>query len=100
MSIIEILQIALPLLLYLAGVILLVMLIILCVKLLKTMNKIDNIVDDVDKKVKSLNGVFSVIDFFTDKISSVTDIIVNKITKFVIGFGKRKYNKKEEDEYE
>ena len=98
MSTLEFLQVLLPILLYFAGLVLLIVLIVICVKLIKVMDKVNLIVDDVDKKVKSLNGLFSVIDFFTDKISSVTDKIVTKITDFVIGIGKRKYNKKEREE--
>lgn len=98
MSFLELLQIILPLLLYTAGVVLLIVLIIICIKLVKTMNKIDSIVDDVDRKVKSLNGIFNVIDFFTDKISSLTSTLVDKITNIVIKMGKNKYNKKEEEE--
>ena len=98
MTVLEFFQALLPLLLCLVAIVLLVILIILCVKLIKTMNKIDSIVSDVDEKIKSLNGIFRVIDFFTDKISSITDTVVNKITKWVIGFGKRKYNKEEEED--
>ena len=61
------------------------------------MNKVDRIIDDVDKKVKSLDGVFSLIDFCTDKISSLTNNLVDRLTNLVIGFGKKKYNNKEDE---
>lgn len=98
MGVLEFLQVAMPLFLYLAAIVLLIVLIIICIKLIKLMDKVNEIADDVDKKVKSLNGIFNVIDFFTDKISSITDKVVTKITDFVIGIGKRKYNKKERKE--
>lgn len=100
MSTLEILQVVLPLLLYVAAITLLIVLIVLCIKLVKTLNKIDGIVEDVNKKVKSLNGVFNFIDFCTDKISSVTNKVVDKVTGLVIKLGKKKYNKKEEEDYE
>jgi len=100
MTFIEAMQVSLPLLLYLAGIILLVVLIILCLKLIRTMDKLDRIVDDVDRKVKSLNGIFNVIDFCSDKITSITNKFVDKISNLVMGIGKRKYNKKEEEDYE
>ena len=53
----------LPIVLYILGSILLVVLIILGVKLIITMNKIENVVDDINTKVKTLDGFFSVIDF-------------------------------------
>ena len=43
-------------LLYVLGSILLVVLIILGIKLINTMNKINVVVDDINKKVKSLDG--------------------------------------------
>lgn len=97
MTFLETMQVTLPLLLYLVATVLLIILIILVIKLIKTMNKIDKIVDDVDRKVKSLDGVFSIIDFCTDKISSVTNKLVDRLTKLVIGFGKKKYNDEEEE---
>ncbi len=100
MSFVEILQLILPLLLYVAGFVLLVVLIIFCIKLIKTLNMIDSIMLDVEKKVKSLNGIFNVIDYFTDKISSITDIIVEKITNWVLRLKHKKYNKEEENEDE
>ena len=98
MNLLQSLENILPILLYIAGFALLIVLIIFIIKLIKITNKLDILLDNVDIKVKSLNGIFNVIDFCTDKISSITDKIVDKITKFVISIGKRKYNKKEEDE--
>ena len=57
----------LPIILYTLGSILLVVLIILGIKLIITMNKITIIADDINTKLKSLNGVFSVIDLTTDR---------------------------------
>ena len=52
MTFLEVLEVSLPLILYVAAIVLLTTLIILCIKLIKTMNKVDRIIDDVDKKVK------------------------------------------------
>ena len=97
MTFLEVMQVSLPLILYVVAIVLLIVLIVFCVKLLKTLNKINNIVDDVDKKVKSLDGIFSVIDFCTDKISLMTNKLVDRLTNLVIGFGKKKYNDEKED---
>jgi hypothetical protein len=98
MTFVEFLETLLPILLYTAGITLLVVLIIIGIKFIGTMNKLDDIVDDVDKKVKSLNGVFHIIDTTTDKISILTDKVVDVISAFVIKLFKKKYNKKEEEE--
>lgn len=100
MTFVEVMQVSLPLILYLVAIILIIILIVLCVRLNKTMNKVDEIVDNVDKKVKSLDGVFGFIDFCTDKVSVMTNKIVDNVTNLVMHVTKKKYNKKEEEEDE
>lgn len=82
----------LQLLLYVLGSILLVVLIVLGVKLIITMNKIENIVDDINGKVKSLNGIFSVIDMTTDKLALLSD----KTISFISDMIKKIFNKRKE----
>ena len=73
----------LPIVLYILGSILLVVLIILGVKLIITMNKIEDVVDDINTKVKTLDGFFSVIDFTTDKLAMLSDRVVDTISSFI-----------------
>ena len=82
----------LPIILYILGSILLVVLIILGVKLIVTMNKIEDVVDDINTKVKTLDGFFSVIDFTTDKLAMLSDKVVETITSFI----KKLFRRKEE----
>ena len=63
MEILDVLQV----ILYILGSILLIVLIILGIKLIITMNKIENVVDDINVKVNKLNGIFTIIDLTTDK---------------------------------
>ena len=100
MKFVEILQTSLPLFVYLALFILLIALIVLTIKLVLTINKLNVVVDDVNKKVKSLDGIFGLIDFATDKITLVTNKFVDKLSNMVIDMKKKKYNKEEEDENE
>lgn len=86
---------ALPMILYILGSILLIVLIILGIKLIITMNKIEKVVDDINGKVKSLNGLFSVIDFTTDKLANLSDKVVDTISSFIRKIFKKK--KVEED---
>ena len=81
---------ALTIVLYVLGSILLVVLIILGIKLIITMNKIEDVVDDINAKVKSLNGLFSVIDFTTDKLAMLSDRVVDTITSLIKRVFKRK----------
>ena len=86
----------LPALLYILGSILLVVLIILGIKLIITMNKIENVVDDINGKVKSLNGFFSVIDYTTDKLALLSDRFVDTITSLIKKIFVRKEKKDNE----
>ncbi len=92
-----------PLVLYFLGAVLLGVLIVLLVKLVSTVEKLNILLDDIEGKSQSLNGLFDAIEHVGDTISSAN----NKVTGFVAGvvkkvFKKRKNNKKvkEYDEYE
>ena len=65
------------------GSILIIVLIILSIKLIITMNKIENVVDDISNKVDSLNGLFSIIDFTTDKLATISERVTNGIALFI-----------------
>ena len=85
----------LSIILYALGSILLIVLIILGIKLIITMNKIEKITDDINSKLKSLNGFFSIIDFTTDRLATITDKFVDGVTSLI----RRLFNKKKEEEY-
>ena len=65
----------LPIVIYLLLIALLTIGIILGIKTIITMNKLEKVVN-VNEKVESLNSIFSIIDFTTDKIASFTDKVV------------------------
>ena len=90
---------ALLVILYILGSALLVVLIVLGVKLIITMNKVNLIVDDVTKKVKSLDGLFAMVDMATDKLALLSDRMVDTVTCLIKKFLKPK-NRKEDVEYE
>jgi len=54
------------------------------------MDKLDRVVDDVNDKVQSLNGLFSLIDFTTEKVVTITD----KITDTLGGLFGKLFNKR------
>lgn len=88
----------LPLVIYILLIALLVVGIVLGIKTIITMNKVEKVVDNVNEKVESLNSIFSIIDFTTDKIASFTDKVVEVAGNI---FGKllfRKKGKKESEE--
>jgi len=88
---------------YTLSIIIMVLLMVLIVKLIHTVDKANIILDDVERKTKSLNGLFHVIDGVTDTLSVFTDTAVSTIVQI---FGKilpkrrKKKIKKEIDEDE
>ncbi len=99
------LQELLPIVIYVLLIILLVIGIILGVKAISALGKVEKVVDDVNKKVESLNGFFSIIDFTTDKIVSLSNRLIDGIAMaFSRLFSRKKKNKeskvKENEEWE
>lgn len=86
--------------LYILGSTLLIVLIILGIKLIITMNKIENVVDDINVKVDKLNGLFNIIDYTTDKLAIVSDKMVEGVSYFLKKMFFKKNKKKEEKDYE
>ena len=97
----DVLYQVLPIIIYALLSILLVVLIILGIKLIDTVNKTNAVLDDIEKKSKSLDGIFSTIDSVTDTVSLVSDKLVEGAAA-LLGklFSLRKKKKEEEDEYE
>ncbi len=90
----------LPIIIYILLIIILVIGIILGIKAIGTLNKIDIMIDDINEKVKSLNGFFSVLDFTADKISYLTDKAFSGISSLLSRLFMKRKNKKGDDEDE
>ena len=89
----------LPILLYLAGLVLLVVLIIVGIKLIGLLDKFDRIADNVEVKITSLDGAFNFVDKFSDSVAMVSDSLVSGTVKLLSNvFGKNKTSKEDEDE--
>lgn len=89
----------LPVLLYSLAIILVAVFIILGIKLIHTIDKTNEILEDVEKKAKSLNSFFNVIDGITDTLSVLSDTVVGSITGLIgkLVPKKRKKERKEND---
>ena len=87
----------LPIIIYLLLIILLIVAIILGIKLIGTINKVDALVEDITTKIKTLDKVFEIVDFATDRMTMITDVAINFITSgFKKIFGGIKKTKKED----
>lgn len=96
----EALNETLPVVIYLLLIVLLVVVIVIGIKLIFTMNKVDLLLDDVTKKVHSLNRVFNMIDYTTDKVTMISDTVVNFITSKLKRIIKFKKNDEEDEDDE
>lgn len=91
----------LPIIIYILLIILLVIGIILGIKSIITIKKVEKVVDDVNEKVESLNGMFQIIDFTTDKIVSLTDKVIDGVSTLASKiFFKKKVKKIQKEENE
>ena len=101
MSGLEFLGEFLPIIVYILLIVILIIGIVLGIKLIITMDKVEKVVDDVNDKIQSLNGFFSIIDFTTDKIALFSDTLVgflsNGISKIFGIFSKKKKEGKKDE---
>ena len=87
----------LPIIIYVLLIILLIIGIILGIKSIITINKVEKVVDDVNEKVESLNGLFQIVDFTTDKLVSITDKVIDGVSSLASKlFFRKKKNKEDE----
>ncbi|MBE6140545.1 MAG: hypothetical protein E7172_03305 [Firmicutes bacterium] len=87
----------LPLIIYILIIFLLVIGIVLGIKTIITMDKVEKVIDNVNEKMESLNSVFHIIDFTTDKIAGITDRMVEVISSF---FARLWFKKEKKEEYD
>ena len=68
----------------------LIVLIILGIRTIELLNKLDHLTDDIERKVSTLDNLFSMIDKTTDAVAIMSDKIVNTISGYIMGLIKRK----------
>ncbi len=85
---------ALPIVIYFLLIVLLVVAIWIGIKLIITMNKVDDILEDISEKAKSLDKLFNIIDFATDRVSMVSDTVINFVSSAFSKLFKKRNTKK------
>lgn len=78
------------------GSILLVILIILGIKLIITVDKFNDVMEDVSNKVSKFNNMFSAVDVVADSLVGISD----KIVEFIAESFKKVFSKKRKREEE
>lgn len=89
---------ALLIVLYISLIIFVISMTVLVIKLITTVNKTNYLVENLIKKAESLDNLFNVIDFTTNKFNQVGELIVGSLTGLVKKiFGSKE---REEEDYE
>ena len=89
---------ALLIVLYISLIIFVISMTVLVIKLISTVNKTNYLVENLTKKAESLDNLFNVIDFTTNKFNQVGELIVGSLTGLVQKiFGSKE---REEEAYE
>lgn len=95
----EFLNTVLPIILYILTSFLVIILIVLGIKLIRTIDRFNELADDITNKVKSLNSFFGIMDMITDKLSFLSDKLVDNIASFITRIFIRK-DKRKDNNYE
>lgn len=91
----------LPAILYILAIVLMVILIIIGLRIIKFLDRCDDIADNVEEKLNSVNGAISVIKTASDSLANVTDSFVYSASSMISRIFKRNKNRyKEENDYE
>ena len=88
----------LPIIIYFLLIIVIIVGIVLGIKLIITMDKVLNLVDDVQDKVNKVTPIFNAFGFVSDKMSGVITTVVGSIENLISNLFIRK--RKEEMESE
>ena len=89
---------ALLIVLYISLIIFVISMTVLVIKLITTVNKTNYLVENLTKKAESLDNLFNVIDFTTNKFNQVGELLVGSLTGLVKKiFGSKE---REEEDYE
>ncbi len=96
---IECVDSVLQIIIYVLAIVLLTSLIIFTVRGIKTLKKVDAVIDDLEMKVQKLNGIFEIIDYTTEVITKATEKVSSIFSSGILNLFTRK-RKKEAKENE
>ena len=83
-----------PVILYILGSTLLVVLIILGLKLIYTVDKTNEILDDIQSKAKSLDGFFETLNMVSSALSNISDTLSDKFFGLIAKFTRKNKRKR------
>ena len=90
----------LPIIIYILLIILIILLIVLSIKAIKALDKVQGVIDNVDKKVKTFDPIFDLFESVTLKLTAFGDSLVSKIGSVFTKLFKKNDKKEIEEEEE
>lgn len=84
----------LPIIIYILLIIILLVGIIFIIRCLITLDKVDKVVESVNNKIKSLDGIFNIIDTTTDRVVLIADKVIDGLSSLIASFFAPKTEKK------
>ena len=96
----EALNTVLPIVIYLLLIVLLIVGIILGIKLIITIDEVNAVIEDIRKKVKSLDGIFSIVAIASNKLGLITSRISDWIMSLINKIVSLRNRKDEDEDYE
>ena len=78
---------------YILLIVLVILLIVLVIEGLKTISKLNLLLDDLKSKSERLDGVFDIVESTSGIMNGITD----KITELIVGFISRLFSRKGDD---
>ena len=85
----------LPIIIYILLIVLITILIIVAIKISKTMDKVDLLVDDTANKMKTLDSLFALVEGVSSKANLISDTFLSFVLSIVNKLFKKKGNKEE-----
>ena len=95
----DVLTTVLPILLYVAAIVLLIVLIIIGIRVLGMLNIVDKIIEDVEGKVESFDKAVTTMNKAVTGIASISDTVVFGVTTAIAKMFNKKH-KEEDNVYE
>lgn len=86
----------LPIIIYILLIVLISVFIFLLLKMSKTIDKVNGLLEDVEMKLSSLDAFFNAINWTTEKINIITERIVDSVMSVV----HKLFNRRKDDDYE
>ena len=92
------LSLFLPAILYICLIVLVIVFVVLGIRLIKLLDKAENVLDSLNTKIEKVDGVFEIIDKTSGYANKISDRIIDAIANFIGNILKKKKGRIEDEE--